>query len=273
MSGPTFNISRRGLLAGGLLAAVTPLAAPAVAAAATTSTWMAYEAKLRARLADAGGGVFETAFAQDLLAQVNAFRRNRRLPALRWDEGLATCARAHAADMARGGYFAHESQEGFTHVDRAALLTRDLCGAMTENLAWREHTQRSTPRDMEELWENSPGHRENLLDPKATHAGYGVVRVRGAYHAVGVYADAEVRLASPLPLRLKAGATLASTLAGAAPQIERLAVTAPGRDPTQLAPPLNQAPPLRPGVWQLRPMLSHGGPTFNVLSGPVIFVG
>ena len=56
-------------------------------------------------------------------------------------------------------------------------------------------------------------------------------------------------------------------------QIERLALTRPGQDPTRLAPPLQDAPPLQPGVWQLRPMVSRGGPTFDVLSGPVIFVG
>ena len=107
----------------------------------------------------------------------------------------------------------------------------------------------------------------------ATRAGYGVVRVRSAYYAVGLYSDAGVRLAQPLPLKLKAGASLASALAGASPHIERLTLTRPGQEPARLAPPLSEAPPLQPGVWQLRPMVSDGTNMFNVLSGPVIFVG
>lgn len=271
-SGRLPGIDRRSLLAGGLFAAAVPFAAPAKAAGA--SSWAAYEARLRARMADAGGGVFETGFARDLLAQVNGFRRGQRLSGLRWDEGLAACARAHAADMAARDYFAHQSPEGFSHLDRASLLTRDLCAGMTENLAWRDDgARRSTPRDMEVLWEGSPGHRENLVDRTATHAGYGVVRVRNAYYAVGLYTDAEVRLAQPLPLKLKAGASLASALAGASPHIERLALTRPGQDPSRLAPLLSEAPLLEPGVWQVRPMVSHGTNRFDVLNGPVIFVG
>ena len=92
------GIDRRNLLAGGLFAAVVPFAAPAKAAG--VSSWIAYEARLRARMSDAGGGAFEADFAHDLLAQVNGFRRGQRLSSLRWDEGLAACARAHAADMA-----------------------------------------------------------------------------------------------------------------------------------------------------------------------------
>ena len=145
---------------------------------------------------------------------------------------------------------------------------------MTENLAWRDdRARRSTPRDMELLWEGSPGHRENLVDRTVTHAGYGVVRVKSAYYAAGLYTDAEVRLAHPLPLRLRAGASLAPALADASPHIERLALTRPGQDPARLAPPLSEAPLLQAGVWQVRPMVSRGTNIFNVLSGPVIFVG
>lgn len=269
MSGRTSQITRRSLLAAGLAAAATP-----VIAAPGASRWVAYEAKLRARLADAGGGAFEPGFERELLAQVNGLRGRHRLSTLRWDEGLAACARAHAADMARGGYFDHHSPEGFTHADRAALLSRDLFGAMSENLASYSHaTQRCTPRDMETLWENSPGHRQNLLDRASTHAGYGVVRRGGEWHAVGVYATAQVRLARAVPLRLPAGVSAASALAGASPHIARLAVMSPGQEPSRIGPPLNQAPPLRPGVWQLRPMMADGSGAFTVLSGPVIFVG
>jgi len=266
---PEMSISRRGLFAGALVAAVC--VSPAVAA--PTSPWLSYEARLRARLSDAGGGVFEAGFAGDLLGQANGLRRSQGLAALEWDEGLATCARAHAADMAARGYFDHTTPEGFTPSDRASLLIRDTCGLITENLAWRDYPgQGSNPRDFETLWENSPSHRRNLLLPIANRAGYGVVKVGSAYYAAGVYSELAIKLSQPVPLRVGADASLASALAGASPHIERLALTRPGEEPARLAPPLNRPPALQPGLWQLRPMQAVGGDLYNVLSGPVVLV-
>jgi len=262
-------ISRRGLFAGAFAAAAC--FSPAIAA--PSSPWLSYEARLRARLSDAGGGAFDARFANDLLGQANAFRRSQGLATLQWDEGLATCARAHAADMAARHYFAHNTPEGFTPSDRASLLVRDTCALVTENLAWRDYpVQGSNPRDFETLWENSPGHRRNLLLPEANVAGYGVVKLGSAYYAAGVYAESVIKLSQAVPLRLGAGANLAPALAGASPQIQRLALTRPGEEPARLAPPLNRPPVLQAGLWQLRPMQAAGGDLYNVLTGPVVLV-
>jgi len=273
------RVDRRTLFTGALMAAAAPTLARASSSFGPRSTapansWLNYEAQLRARLADAGGGQFQTNFAKDLLAEANGFRRTQRLAAYTWDEGLAACARAHAADMARRGYFGHETPEGFKPIDRASLLMRDLCGPVTENLAWRDDPARgSTPRQFEELWENSHGHRDNLLQPTCTHAGYGVVKVGSQYYAAGMYADAAIRLPRPLPLKLSAGSELAPALDGASPHIQRLALTRPGQDPTRLAPPLSKMTALEPGIWQLRPMQAMTGNLYDVLNGPMVFVG
>jgi hypothetical protein len=229
---------------------------------------------LNARLIDAGGGEFDPDFAHDLLSRTNAFRDGQQLSPYMWNDGLAECARAHAADMAARNFFAHESPEGFTHLDRTALLSRDLCGQTSENLAWRDYpTDPSTPQEIEDLWEGSSGHRKNLMHPGYTSVGYGVVKVKTAYYAAGVYADASIRLARPLPLRFSSAAQLPPALAGASPTIERLALTQPFQAPTWMAAPGETMPTLRPGTWQLRPLRAAGDNHYDVLTGPMFFVG
>jgi uncharacterized protein YkwD len=268
-------LTRRSLFGAAILMAgmASARASAAPVRSPSPSSWLDYEARLRARLADAGGGRFDPDFARSLLSQANTFRAGEGLAAYAWDDGLAACARAHAADMANRNYFAHETPEGFTHLERTSLLTRDLCGDTAENLAWRE-AQRggTTPRQFEQLWEASPGHRKNLLRERYTSAGYGVVKVNNAYYAAGVYADASVRLARPLPLRVHSGADLSPALSGASPSIERLTLTRPFQDPTWIASTADRMPSLQPGVWQLRPMRFAGGNRFDVLTGPLFFV-
>lgn len=250
-----------------LLGAASARAAPLASGAA----WLAYETRLRARLADAGGGEFEPDFAQTLLIQANNLRSSEGLQSYAWDEDLAVVARAHAADMAALNYFAHESPEGFKHPQRAALLMRDLCADTAENLAWRQDQRGSTPRQFEELWENSPGHRKNLLRPEYRSAGYGVVQVGDAWYAAGVYADASIRLAQPLPLRVSPGQDLAAVFDGASPHIDRLTMTKPFQTPVWSASP-QKIPDLDPGIWQLRPMRAISAHTFDVLAGPMFVV-
>ncbi|MGE5565547.1 MAG: CAP domain-containing protein [Parcubacteria group bacterium] len=265
------SLTRRGLFAGALITAAAPFAR---ASAAPAASWWAYDARLRGRLGDAGGGTFEPDFARALLRSVNFFRNDQLMSPYAWDEGLAACARAHAADMAARRYFAHEAPEGFTPFDRASLLARDLCGPIAENLAWRETPfQPSHPRQFEDLWETSPGHRKNLLHPSCTLAGYGVVKVGQRYWAAGVYGQPSIRLARPLSLRISRGDELARELANASPTIDRLSIMPPGENPTHIGAPLAGAPPsLQPGVWQLRPMQPAGGNAYDVLTGPVFFV-
>lgn len=264
------SLTRRRLFAAGAVL----LASGAItrAAAATSPTWLAYEKQLAARLADAGGGAFDADFAKDLLTQTNQFRGGQRLARLEWDEGLAACARAHVADMAARGYFAHQSPEGFTHADRVSLLNRELCGPTAENLAWRAGGGAS-PQHFERMWEQSPSHRRNLENPTFRQAGYGVVQVGDSLYAAGVYADPAVRLGRALPLKLKQGDDLAGALADASPHIERLSLTAPFQHPTWMRSPSEALPALTPGVWQLRPLRAAGVARYDVLPGPLFHIG
>lgn len=266
------STTRRGIFAAG--AALLASSSLARAESDSGPAWLKYQSRLSARLSDAGGGEFDADLEKGLLAETNRFRSAQGLGQLAWDEGLAACARAHIADMIVRGYFAHKSPEGFGHADRVALLCRDLCGQTAENLARRDYpSERTFPHHFETMWENSPGHRQNLLNAAFGQAGYGVVRIGGTVYAAGIYADIAVRLSHAMPLTLKNDADLALAIAGAAPSIERLSLTAPFQRATWMAAPVEQLPPLKPGFWQLRPLRPVSGPTYAVLPGPLFQVG
>src|SRR5688572_21532215 len=101
----------------GLAAVAAPAAAEittdAAPPASDASAWSHYEARLRARLADAGGGHFDEAAGQAALEATNRARAAAGAPAVVWHDELAQAARAHAADLAQRAYVEHLSPEGF----------------------------------------------------------------------------------------------------------------------------------------------------------------
>jgi uncharacterized protein YkwD len=261
-------LSRRTLLA----AAAGMLVTPTLARAADSDggQWLSYEQLLKARLGDAGGGRFDPDFAQGLLIETNGFRHAQGAPVLKWDEGLAACARAHVADMVNRRYFAHNSPEGFRHVDRVSLLCRDLCAQSGENLARRDYPgQLTLPRHFEAMWEGSPEHRQNLLNPAFGQAGYGAVMIGSAIFAAGVYANQAVRLGQALPLAVRSDAELAAAIDSATPQIQYVSLTAPFQKPTWTVAASDALPALEKGVWQLHPLRTSSANRYDVLPGPL----
>ncbi|RYF96133.1 MAG: CAP domain-containing protein, partial [Caulobacteraceae bacterium] len=99
------GVARRSLLAGiGSLVALPAIASPPGIRA---EAWVAYEARLRARLVDAGGGRFDPLAERRLLDLTNAARVSNGAGACGWSEELALTARAHAADLADRNYIEH----------------------------------------------------------------------------------------------------------------------------------------------------------------------
>lgn len=113
---------------------------------------------------------------QALLHHTNQARRNAGLPTLQHDEALALAARHHSHEMLELDYVAHESPrpENRSPRERAARAGAIMTG-VGENLAWL-----SNPLDVGAQavsgWLDSPGHRQNLLNPDFTHVGFGVAR-------------------------------------------------------------------------------------------------
>ena len=125
------------------------------------------------------------------LCSLNAQRDRYGLPALKLNKRLSKAARAHARDMVRRRYFAHDSLGGGTFVDRirrSGYLRGASSWSVGENLAWGSH-RRSAPRAITEMWMNSPGHRVNVLSSSFREVGIGLaIGAPGAGGQAATYA-------------------------------------------------------------------------------------
>jgi uncharacterized protein YkwD len=108
---------------------------------------------------------------------INVERAVRGLRGLRENRRLARAALAHARDMVRRSYFAHDAPSGATFVDRIKLrgyMNGRVLWTVGENLAWGSGS-RSRPRDIHERWMRSPPHRANILNRRFREIGIAVV--------------------------------------------------------------------------------------------------
>ena len=112
-----------------------------------------------------------------LYTEVNRVRARHQLIPLTRRPDFDRVARAHSADMAQRGYFAHDSPEGTNPVDRLELAGLSGFTLAAENLG---RTDRHFPlREIVEGWLRSPDHRRNLLAPPFNTTGVGVARAAG----------------------------------------------------------------------------------------------
>lgn len=108
----------------------------------------------------------EAVWQADILFQVNAARAATGLPALVWNNRLASAASAHAADLQACGKLSHDGCDGSDVVLRLQRAGyRHRIGA--ENLA----VCVCDAAGAVQLWLNSEGHRRNLLLPGVTEMG------------------------------------------------------------------------------------------------------
>lgn len=259
------ELSRRGFLAMG----VASLAAfPAAASAIPPSEWLQYEARLRARLSDAGGGVFARDLAEALLDLSNAARDEVGAPPCAWSSELALAASAHAADLAQRRYIGHVSPEGFHPSDRVGVLARRMIGAASENIAYRRGPETPTAEAMMAIWRRSPPHWSNLLDPAHSHAGFGVATDGEHTYAVALYGRPNGELGAPVPFRLTGEADLARAVLRASPHFDGFSLAPPG-DARGWGSAAGSGRDLRPGVYQLRPERRVDARRYEVLWGPI----
>ena len=120
-----------------------------------------------------------------LLAQINSFRAAHGLTRLRISGRLTAAAGAHSAQMARLGYFSHDSANGQSFAQRLARVypSRGFrVWTVGENLVWGGPdigAARAFPLRLA-----SPPHRANLLNPRWREIGLGAVH---STSAPGVY--------------------------------------------------------------------------------------
>jgi hypothetical protein len=104
----------------------------------------------------------------------NLERRNVGAPPLRWNLQLTHAARWFSWDSTEnrpGGYCGHQDTLGGWPADRAAYF--GYLGAAGSENAFCGYV---TPPDAIQGWMDSPGHRENLLDPNSREIGLGYYR-------------------------------------------------------------------------------------------------
>ncbi|MGI8908618.1 MAG: CAP domain-containing protein [Candidatus Sumerlaeaceae bacterium] len=145
-------------------------------------------------------------FDPDLVARLvfektNDERRKAGLKPFAWMDGLAAAAAGHSVEMAGHNYFSHTGKGVFkrsnvsSRADNAGVQAR----ALAENIAMLPtfrsqqtrtfidaHGKRSQRVEQEgnsyeelavwamDQWMNSPGHRQNILNPALTQLGVGV---------------------------------------------------------------------------------------------------
>lgn len=102
--------------------------------------------------------------------EINDKRSAAGCKPLRYDGRLATAARKHSADMARRGYFAHNTPDGTTPWDR--IRAEGYGQPSAENIA----AGQATPADVVAAWMKSPGHRANILNCSSHAVGVGFYR-------------------------------------------------------------------------------------------------
>lgn len=105
----------------------------------------------------------------EMLKLVNQERTSQGLPPLKMDDDLRQLARNHGKDMFLRGYFSHYTPEGLSPFDRMknAGIVYIYAG---ENLALAPDVEKAEVGLMD-----SPGHRENILNPNFNQIGIGVI--------------------------------------------------------------------------------------------------
>lgn len=107
--------------------------------------------------------------AGSMVSLLNAARAEQGLGGVREDAALSRAAIAHAQDMVANDYFSHDGLNGSHFTERAQAAGYGC--AINENIAFGQQSE----AEVMTSWMNSPGHRRNILSPRATEYGIGRV--------------------------------------------------------------------------------------------------
>ncbi|MEP0916314.1 CAP domain-containing protein [Leptolyngbya sp. DQ-M1] len=108
------------------------------------------------------------AFEQQVFDLTNQQRMQQGLPPLTLNLTLNDVAEKHSQDMATRNYFSHQGLDGSQPWDRMRTGGYSYSRA-AENIAFGQ----PTPQDVVTAWMNSPGHRQNILNPNLKELGVG----------------------------------------------------------------------------------------------------
>jgi uncharacterized protein YkwD len=114
----------------------------------------------------------------ELLRLHNEARAERDLGRLCLQEDLMAAAQGHAEDMIRRDFYAHETPEGLTPGDRITRAGYRFATYGENNNrvsgGYEGEPGRDELREALDSWMESPGHRDNLLNPAFREVGIGI---------------------------------------------------------------------------------------------------
>jgi uncharacterized protein YkwD len=133
-----------------------------------------------------------TSLARQVLTEMNATRRAHGLAPLRSSAALNAAAADHSREMARNGYFSHDSADGSPFWKRVQRYYPSGSGrgwSVGENLLWSSPSIGAAGAIR--AWLKSHEHRRNMLDPRWRDVGISTLHVAAA---PGVFDGLEVTL-------------------------------------------------------------------------------
>lgn len=235
-------------------------------------------------LEDARAGIQPVPGLVERLRALIADRRTEGtdLSTLESDEGLDKAAEAHAIDLLRRGFMAHENPDGLGPSERVALLARRFGGIVGENIA--EHEGLGLEQIEAQVgplalkiadgFMASPAHRDNILRADYSHEALAAFIQGERLVVVHVFGDRSILLDEPVAFDQPRGGDLALG-AASGKRLDGYAYRAHGQPLDELV--VLEASSTEivvdPGLYQL--MFLFGGASessFMVADGPWIEV-
>ncbi len=141
------------------------------------------------------------AAVEQIFALGNQARAQAGVPSLAWDPALAAAALQHCRMMAAEGPISHQYR-GEPDLSARAAQAGAHFGLIEENVAMAPSGDA-----VHQAWMQSPGHRQNLLNPGVDHVGIAVVYARGILYAVADY-SAIIQNLGPVQVETRVAALL-----------------------------------------------------------------
>ena len=148
---------------------------------------------------------------QQIVEQTNAFRKEEGREKVEVNPTLEETAAKFAQYMAKTDKYGHRA-DGRSPSQRASAQGYEFC-MVSENIAYQFKTKgfktENLAQGFVEGWKNSPGHRENMLEPDVTETGVAVAQseTTGVFYGVQLFGrpqsqKIEFRLANPTKMDL-----------------------------------------------------------------------
>ena len=117
----------------------------------------------------------DESYEEEVLRLVNEIRAKKRLKPVILNASLTWAARYHAKDMIVDNYFEHDPHDRkgrrlrkvCSTFEKMDFFVKDELFSRSENIG----AGSQTPKEMVKDWMDSPGHKENILDPETKYMG------------------------------------------------------------------------------------------------------